>query len=742
VDEVIKAFRVVSLVLLVVIILTGPIWIYYFAKLFVHPHEHFRVPWIWEAGFLAFLGLLILTQLLIGYFGRGRRRAYYDLSGRSLGLKIPQSKYEEAEEDEEVTEWNEGHDPQFTLTGAEEEARRAAEEDAKRDYERRFRHERQQVAAKLEPDENMGISQDPFGRVVNITVDDRKGTLPPTQSLRCGDDYELSIFIGGEANRSIVENPTAIPDDELRKVMKDDNGLLLRVVVSSRDFIIETAEGPLWLPEFGASETVRFNITAPKRPTTAHIRVTVYYEQNALQSLMITASVEGTSSVKTFRALTARVEYCLCGSLRNIETTYPARAVNFLTNESTDGTHTFQIVGTNICESFVFGEGEMSTSLRNNRTALLKVCATLNQAGEPIGYRYDKVTNRGTREQFVRDVKSLAAAGRNLYADFVINKDPSFAEELQGCLSKRAHIQVTAVNSARYVFPWSLVYDRPLLVSDRNVVCEEFLNSVDCAEEGDYLVNPLKLSALVETSFCLGIRCPHDGDPNVICPSGFWGYRHVIEQPPSVPVRDGKPLRDLPTHIKTDGTVRMLMTVNQKLVFTQQHYDEVIKLGQYAVSLETTRTGMFSSLKKNPQPNLVYFYCHGGKEEGSSFLSVGDNEKFSPADLVSLRVKLPTNPLIFINGCRTVELTPDDLLDFVRTFSWCQAAGVIGTEIPIPESLAREFATQVFQYLVRPQKQQLGAAILSTRLALLGKYNLMGLAYTPYCHAALGFDDA
>jgi hypothetical protein len=72
-------------------------------------------------------------------------------------------------------------------------------------------------------------------------------------------------------------------------------------------------------------------------------------------------------------------------------------------------------------------------------------------------------------------------------------------------------------------------------------------------------------------------------------------------------------------------------------------------------------------------------------------------------------------------------------------FTWCQASGVIGTEVSIPESLAREFALGIFKQLTE-RGVSVGDAIRAQRLFLLGKYNPLGLVYTPYCYADLHLD--
>ena len=90
---------------------------------------------------------------------------------------------------------------------------------------------------------------------------------------------------------------------------------------------------------------------------------------------------------------------------------------------------------------------------------------------------------------------------------------------------------------------------------------------------------------------------------------------------------------------------------------------------------------------------------------------------------------------MIINGCHTVDLSADDILDFVKVFSWCQAAGVIGTEVSIPASLAREFGRYFVAHFNNGEK--VAPILRDLRLSLLAKWNVLGLCYAPYCHGDL-----
>jgi hypothetical protein len=81
------------------------------------------------------------------------------------------------------------------------------------------------------------------------------------------------------------------------------------------------------------------------------------------------------------------------------------------------------------------------------------------------------------------------------------------------------------------------------------------------------------------------------------------------------------------------------------------------------------------------------------------------------------------------------SVTPDDLLTFTAGLARANAAGVLGWEITIPETLGRQFGTDfVGGFLSR---EPVGTLVRRLRLGLLAGSNPLGLAYTPYCLANL-----
>jgi hypothetical protein len=184
--------------------------------------------------------------------------------------------------------------------------------------------------------------------------------------------------------------------------------------------------------------------------------------------------------------------------------------------------------------------------------------------------------------------------------------------------------------------------------------------------------------------------------------------------------------------------------------YTNKHLESIDKL-KFRVEKVRSKTDLLSRLT-TVDAGVVYLYCHGGHmkvsgtEAAVPFLAVGTSEKLTPGDVGRLW-KLPgcylywtvANPLVFINGCHTVEVTPDVLVNFVDAFAGLNSSGVIGTEVTVHQALANEVGTLFLQsFLTKP----VGEAIRDVRHRLVRKGNLMGLAYTAYCLSSLRLADA
>ena len=178
-----------------------------------------------------------------------------------------------------------------------------------------------------------------------------------------------------------------------------------------------------------------------------------------------------------------------------------------------------------------------------------------------------------------------------------------------------------------------------------------------------------------------------------------------------------------------------MMNVSLTLKGVADHLKEIQNLSPVQVSYQDSRLKIRAALKQNESP-LIYFYCHGGRNKEDTWLGVGNKEEIVPTDLIAWGINWPIeHPFVFISCCLTVDISPDDLIHFHKMFARCEAAGLMGTEITIPESLARYFAKDFFSFFFKGEK--VGETVRKQRLTMLKNFNLLGLAYTPYCHSEL-----
>jgi hypothetical protein len=567
-------------------------------------------------------------------------------------------------------------------------------------------------------------------RVINTWFESGTRALEKCESLEKGRSYYLRLYIGTPSKKSNVMEPVIIPEKELWHFYSD-KGLQLQVVLFSSDFKIIESIKKLKLPE-PPQETLilKFKVIAPQKIGRAKIRVCIYFKQNLLQSLIVTAAI----SKKPRKLLTlgnqANIEFTLSQSLTDIHR-FKERTLNLLTNENDNGTHTFNVYGSGIKTQFFLTEGEMRSAINNARQELQKICSTFNKKGKIKKYRFPR-DNKGNEKEFIEDIKNLAFVGHILFHNIITQKDETFKSSLRQALAQPAAIQISVTKSAKYVFPWALVYDKKLLVQDDNEVCPVFLEHL--REGGD--------PGFLKDNMCSDIPCPHQDNMNIICPWGFWGFKHIIEQPLSTYKKKAKDKDenqdqkvDLEMNIKVHDRISLLMAVSENLNDLVTHKKEIEGIKGVVSTVCSLLEKIQKELKRSDL-HIIYFYCHGGRSASLMWLGVGKNQKLYPTHLSNLEVLWQdTHPLVFINGCETVSYTPDDLLTFNRTLAYCKAAGVIGTEIVIPEILARHFAKGFFKDFFLGEK--LGNVIKKQRLRLLEHYNPLGLVYTPYCSADL-----
>ena len=623
-------------------------------------------------------------------------------------------------------------------------------------------------------------------RVLNANFADveQGRILEPREGLVAGKEYDLLVDVGPSWDRvsSIVSGAKAFPETALPAGV---DGHWLKVVFASADLLPKLVADRIWLPaDHGRSHRVvegkptteggpvRLRVGVPRfssdeSPTirTAHGRLFVYYENNLLQAASVTVGIVREAGATLRRANSVDVDYALTATFAALHDTFAQRAVrlaesdlnashpiglNITLNQDGRGTHRILVQGnTDLRPAWMTYDPTAAVgALEQGRDALIKCYwlrdsngdALSDKDGHPVAaFNADNGKNL---EQFQFDLFTLAKVGRSLYNQAFLGLQADEVKDWESELRKRLAtstvIQVARLEStpANYVFPWGLLYDHPLSgTSDQYKVCPVVWQWSD---EG------------VRTK-PFGIACPFADTPehkeDILCPYGFWGLKHLIEQP-LAPAVGNSALRGAAKNILFGPTLKL------SVGWTRDQSLDLNGIDAHLQRIEGLRSIRLTDTQPNPAddrnsvrallsvPNLVYFLCHCERvpTEREPYLHVGPRD-----DLESHRIYVNTirdwtqstlanwhslTPLVFINGCHTSDLKPGEVLNFVSAFARAGAAAVIGTEVSVQLPVAMEIAEMLLRKLVTGSS--IGEATREMRWELANKGNLLGLCYTAY----------
>jgi hypothetical protein len=205
------------------------------------------------------------------------------------------------------------------------------------------------------------------------------------------------------------------------------------------------------------------------------------------------------------------------------------------------------------------------------------------------------------------------------------------------------------------------------------------------------------------------------------------------------------------------ATAALVHSLRLDPTMTTKHLAELstlLQAHQMRPSACTDRASLIAAWNSAALP-LIYFYCHGKSvtlahsQLPVPVLEIGQNVLLGPGDFAAwAQAKQWTTPqtwktippLVFINGCHTAALSPEDVVSFVEAFAGINAAGVIGTEIAVAQPTASEFARRFYTSFAGADgadPQPAGIAVYKARVDLLAKGNVSGLVYTTFCSADL-----
>jgi hypothetical protein len=599
--------------------------------------------------------------------------------------------------------------------------------------------------------------------------------------LRPDEAVVLGVQLGPRSDITPVLDAVALIEEPF-KWDQNSAGVWLSVGVTGLDFtVIGAAIQEVWLPRHGASDVVEF-VVEPTRTGVSQLRLCLYHGADLLQSHRLAALVEGPDvpdgqapsealasalGIQRERAdgfgWLARMEYAAVADLAEP----PGKrdvALSLFAND-VGGRRVVTVRGKETYEVFVTGDTEdLATDIRTRLDAVSREPISDGSVLYAFRPRDGTPLHSGTTRQRDDALRALAEVGWNLYsATFAGTDRVAMAKDV----AETGQIIHVAHSLLENVIPWAAIYDRcydgdrqkdagglPLL----RAVCPVGLpdatgtfRATDCGVHDD-----CPLSAKGRTNAAAagqGIA-----EEAIVCGRHFWGFRHIVELPP-LQEADDAATGSTGTASAPVAVRRLVTSAARPMGLLFGYNPELGTAAAHSAELDTLLTSsklagiwkretdgdvLLTALRRG-DADLVYLFCHarGGKadptvrppalvfREGGT----GPPSLIRPGALAS-GVCLSHHPLVILNGCNTAVFSPDALSPFIRTLVRdAQAAGVLGTEIPVFEVLASEVARLFLARFLAGKSA--GEALLEVRHDLLARGNPMGLAYTLYAVAEL-----
>ncbi|GAA4002030.1 hypothetical protein GCM10022247_23460 [Allokutzneria multivorans] len=552
--------------------------------------------------------------------------------------------------------------------------------------------------------------------------------LTPDATLRPAWGYWFWLDVGALVSASVEATPMSLQpylpaNSQLTVVLYGFPGELGIDPASATGVLEMNADGSarvLRQPSIVEHPTrLFFPVRTPRELRPLRLRCNIYWQQELIQSQLVTANPGELKSTVDFRIADPDDV-----PLRYTPYQYSA---SLLLDDDGRGTHALRVFakqGEDVlrAEASISGH-QLTSAIRMARGALSRVAwGNEHPWREEFTYRYALPPSV---EQVSNDLITLAVNGYRLYHVLVralgrsVNENSyDMADRIADALGAPGFVQIALKEGAQHVIPAAMVYDLPV---DSNApklaLCQDFL---DWASRNEIPRSP-----------CLQRQCRQAlrPNPNVVCPGGFWGFRHALGLPASLGAAPA-----VPSLLPHDGGARLVGGVYEDFASTAAHRDALRELLPWKdYRLGEDRESTLAALKGDPQ--IVYFYCHGGVSGEVPYLQVGrrGGPTITPDTLRERRPRWSwSRPLVFLNGCRTTDLEPERAIDFVSFFvEDAFACGVIGTEITVFEQMADQFAEEVLRgFLVHGEP--IGAAVTRARISLLANGNPLGLAYIPF----------
>ncbi|AGZ42942.1 SEC-C domain-containing protein [Actinoplanes friuliensis] len=490
-----------------------------------------------------------------------------------------------------------------------------------------------------------------------------------------------------------------------------------------------------------APDRLLFPIRTPEEPGIHRLRCNVYCRGTLLQSRVLSVTVEAGAAERE-DALQVVVDYA-------VDTDFEPAALaqiqplqlSVFANNNGRGTHSFRFFGGEALTATVsVSEHQIQDHIDRARRTLTTVAWGAPEYRDGAGFKYGRPR---TARSFSDDLIQLAISGHRLWAHVagrvadgaapaLPDVSRSRIKELQDLMRRPGMVEFANKVDASFTVPAGLFYDYDL---DTTVpvrewrVCPEALDAIRTG--ADLSRQPCFLGAVEHAE-------------TVVCPSGFWGFRHGVTLPQASAFSVGDaagvaPSADVEaTHfIDAEERPRMILGVADDFTDLGGHVAWVEALGGAGFVHRCTTAGRLLEAMRDTalEPHLVYLFCHGSETNGIPALVVGPRkslgiqyEQIATGNVYWRR----SRPLVVLNGCGTTAVQPRHAMNFVDAFiRTAKASGVVGTEITTDARLGARFGQQFLDAFVTGRRT-IAESLLSARLSLLAEGDPLGLAFVAY----------
>lgn len=544
------------------------------------------------------------------------------------------------------------------------------------------------------------------------------------------------------------------------------------VAVATMPLMSVVAHAKLVLPRFGATKELLVNVT-PQQAGLKRLRTCIYYGNVMLQSLIFETEVvemesDGVNGADDTIRNTTRTDYLATTDFALLDE-LPQPSLNLFTNKDANGTHWIGVFSSGDASAFGLKNGDMAVFKESTlEKGASKVRECLAEIQGPANYyKFSGTVPLSSQNIQLREgyLCKLADSGWSLFhslfeavgSDNTVEMGTKFRQRPQ----ESEIISIARCGTDGATVPWGAMYTNPLDTHNPQPkkLCEIFKQQVAANvwdTTGPLPVLKEKKDLLDDPVACRNQPgCPLE-DPQqrrlTVCPFGFWGMVHQIEQPLQQVATT--PRNEIPealslyhqgqTSFLTLGRLqqtRIALGLYAGIDHARQHSADIKALGQSSsadVESEDTRQKILKMMEDGKQ-HVYYFYCHGQSDGNTFLLKVGAPGEFigssdlDPQDYIN--TWSTPRPLVVMNACETVATTPDVTHGFVYTLKRMGAVGVVGTEIKVSSLLAQPVGLQLLGHLLN--RMSIGEAFLELRKYFLRQLNPLVLAYSYYSPATL-----